>query len=211
MKPSILPLSLLSSALLLVPKAHAQNAAQETSALVPPFHLPDNVIMKTDIVYATTGTRELHLDLILPKAGQGLRPAIVYVRGGGWHDIPASRTQFHRQAAYMAGKGYVGTCIEYRTRVKRSTRRRSRIQKLRCVGCARMRRNITSFLIGLALPSATWPECWAPRSAILPMKGISATTSESRPGFWRWQLLIPLSTWLGSRRFTPQKSSPPST
>jgi acetyl esterase/lipase len=68
--------------------------------------------MKRDIVYGKGGARSLKLDLFLPKDGPTPRPAIVFIHGGGWKG--GTRKQFHRQAAYLAGKGYVGACIEYR-------------------------------------------------------------------------------------------------
>ncbi len=78
----------------------------------PPFSLPDGVEMKTDLVYARHGDRELKLDLFLPKSGAGPFPAVVYLHGGGWSG--GNRNQFHRQAAHMAAKGVAGACVEYR-------------------------------------------------------------------------------------------------
>ena len=68
--------------------------------------------MKPDVVYASIGARQMHLDLYLPKNGKGPYPAVVYIHGGGWS--AGNRTAFQRQAAYMATKGYVGACVEYR-------------------------------------------------------------------------------------------------
>jgi acetyl esterase/lipase len=78
----------------------------------PPFQLPDSVELKSNIVYANPGGRDLHLDLFLPKAGSGPFPAVVYIHGGGWQN--GSKAAFQRQAAYMATKGFAGACIEYR-------------------------------------------------------------------------------------------------
>jgi len=78
----------------------------------PAFRAPDGVEIQRDLVYATIGERELHLDLFLPKNGNGPFPAVVYVHGGGWSG--GGRNAFQRQAAYMATKGYAGACIEYR-------------------------------------------------------------------------------------------------
>ncbi|MBI1355919.1 MAG: alpha/beta hydrolase fold domain-containing protein [Acidobacteria bacterium] len=78
----------------------------------PPFRLPSSVRLDKDQVYASPGGRDLHLDLFRPRSGGGPFPAIVFVHGGGWRS--GSRTQFHRQAAHMATKGFVGACIEYR-------------------------------------------------------------------------------------------------
>lgn len=78
----------------------------------PPFHLPDSVELQKDIVYARYGSREVHLDLYLPKSRSGAIPAVVYIHGGGWRN--GSRSAFARQAAHMATKGVAGACIEYR-------------------------------------------------------------------------------------------------
>jgi acetyl esterase/lipase len=84
----------------------------------PRLVLPPNVEMKRDVVYGKGGERELKCDLFLPKgtstAGgkMAARPGIVFIHGGGWSG--GTRGQFHKQAAYLAGKGYVGACIEYR-------------------------------------------------------------------------------------------------
>lgn len=78
----------------------------------PPFRLPANVEMKKDVVYATIGSRPLVADLFLPRDGAGPFPAVVYVHGGGWS--AGNKAAFHRQAAFMAEKGFVGACIQYR-------------------------------------------------------------------------------------------------
>ena len=56
--------------------------------------------------------RELRLDLFLPRSGKGPFPGIVYIHGGAWSG--GTKNAFQRQAAYMATKGFVGACIEYR-------------------------------------------------------------------------------------------------
>lgn len=81
----------------------------------PPFELPAGVESKPGIVYAKVGPkhdRELHLDLYLPKSPAGKLPGVVYIHGGGWS--AGNRNAFRRQAAYMATRGFVGACIEYR-------------------------------------------------------------------------------------------------
>ena len=74
--------------------------------------IPPNVTVQRDVVYGKGGGRDLHLDLFVPKDKSAVRPGIVFIHGGGWSG--GSRGQFQRQAAYLAGKGYVGACIEYR-------------------------------------------------------------------------------------------------
>ena len=77
----------------------------------PPFRLPSNARMEKDVVYASPGGRDLRMDLFRPASG-GNFPGIVFVHGGGWKS--GSKTQFHRQAAHMASKGFVCACVEYR-------------------------------------------------------------------------------------------------
>jgi acetyl esterase/lipase len=79
---------------------------------VPPFTKPENVEIRPDLVYAQGGGRDLKLDLYLPAQANDPRPAIVFVHGGGWSG--GNRKAFARQAAHLAGQGYVGACIEYR-------------------------------------------------------------------------------------------------
>jgi len=90
----------------------ACSLAQEERKFNPPFKLPDNVELKRGLVYGRGGSRDLQLDLFLRRESSERRPAVVYVHGGSWRE--GDRSQFHRQAAYLASKGYVGACITYR-------------------------------------------------------------------------------------------------
>lgn len=100
------PLAALTLLLAQAAAALAQPAARES----PP--LPDGVELRKDLVYGRGGDRDLKLDLYLPKQGDGPHPAVVFIHGGGW--AKGTKRAFARQAAYLAGKGYVGACIEYR-------------------------------------------------------------------------------------------------
>lgn len=91
----------------MVIQAGPANAQEERPVQVPP-----NVEVKKDLVYGKGGTRDLELDLYLPRGNEKARPAIVFIHGGGWKS--GNRTTFARPAAYLAGKGYVGACISYR-------------------------------------------------------------------------------------------------
>lgn len=87
----------------------ASLGAQRQPARPP---LPASVELKADLIYATYGTRQLHLDLYLPKSGAGPFPAVAYIHGGGWRT--GDKLAFRRQAVHMATRGFVGACIEYR-------------------------------------------------------------------------------------------------
>jgi acetyl esterase/lipase len=80
----------------------------------PPLVLPPGVTERTDVVYSGSGAQALHLDLFLPASSSAPSSAMVFIHGGSWHDDPAMRRQFHRQAAALAADGFVGACIEYR-------------------------------------------------------------------------------------------------
>lgn len=78
----------------------------------PTIAIPDTVEVKTSVVYATYGDRQLLLDLYLPKGGPGPFPAVVYIHG--LRGQSGNRLAFRRQAIHMATKGFVGACIDYR-------------------------------------------------------------------------------------------------
>lgn len=64
-----------------------------------------------DIVHAKIGTRELHLDIVMPKdAPQKTYPCVVWIHGGGW----SKGTHKNNPTAWLAGKGYVTASVEYR-------------------------------------------------------------------------------------------------
>ncbi len=98
-------------ALLLATALAAQQPKQQPKQ-DPAFELPESVELKADLVYAAYGSRQLRLDLFLPKSGTGPFPAVVYIHGGGWSG--GNKGAFRRQAAHMATKGFAGACIEYR-------------------------------------------------------------------------------------------------
>ncbi|WP_276483733.1 alpha/beta hydrolase [Paraflavitalea pollutisoli] len=67
----------------------------------------------TGIVYCTTGTRQLLLDVFAPKGkSRKQRPAILIIHGGGWRS--GNRTQHHPLAQQLASRGYVCFTPEYR-------------------------------------------------------------------------------------------------
>jgi acetyl esterase/lipase len=73
---------------------------------------PENVEVIKKVIYGKGGGRDLGLALFLPKDDEPLHPGIVFIHGGGW--TGGSPAHFSQQAAYLAGKGYVGACVEYR-------------------------------------------------------------------------------------------------
>ena len=65
--------------------------------------------------------KPLELQVFAPPAHQAsdARPAIVFFFGGGWEH--GSVTQFVRQASYLASRGMVAVCADYRTRASHGT------------------------------------------------------------------------------------------
>ncbi len=75
--------------------------------------VPPTVRAVTDVTYVRRGAHDLKLDLYLPAGDAGaLRPAIVFVHGGGWR--AGVRANFAPMAIRMAERGYVAATISYR-------------------------------------------------------------------------------------------------
>jgi len=65
----------------------------------------------SDVVYGKVGTRELHLDIVIPNdATDKPHPCVVWIHGGGW----SKGSHKQNRAAWLAGKGYVVASVEYR-------------------------------------------------------------------------------------------------
>jgi acetyl esterase/lipase len=76
-----------------------------------PFATPSGCKAINDLVFARIGTRELHMDIVLPKdAPAKAHPCVVWIHGGGW----SKGTYRGNRAAWLAGKGYVAASVEYR-------------------------------------------------------------------------------------------------
>ena len=72
-------------------------------------------------VFKETPQIELRLHLFFPEDHKPTdkRPAIVFFFGGGW--MGGSPGQFHRHSQYLASRGMVAACAEYRVRRKHDT------------------------------------------------------------------------------------------
>jgi len=73
--------------------------------------LPPGVTAHSNLVYASYGKRQMHLDLFQPQ-GRGPFPAVILVHGGAW------TTGNHRMenpfAMTLAARGFVAATVEYR-------------------------------------------------------------------------------------------------
>ena len=77
-----------------------------------PFRVPEGITLKSDMVFAQVGDRELHMDIAYQtEAPQAPRPCVVYIHGGAWcagtYHAPA-------QLCNLARQGYIAASIEYR-------------------------------------------------------------------------------------------------
>lgn len=72
---------------------------------------PPDCKVINDVVYGKVGSRELHLDIVIPKDGIAKpHPCVVWIHGGGW----SKGSYKQNRAAWLAGKGYVAASVEYR-------------------------------------------------------------------------------------------------
>lgn len=73
------------------------------------------------VVYKTVGSVQLKMDVFLPAENDKAtaRPALVMFFGGGW--VGGTKSQFHKQAKYLASRGMVVFCADYRVRSRHQT------------------------------------------------------------------------------------------
>ena len=75
---------------------------------------------KSSFVYKNVDGVELEMVMYKPQAPAGLKlPAIVFFFGGGW--VKGDPSQFQFQAEYLATRGMVAFCPDYRTQSRHST------------------------------------------------------------------------------------------
>ncbi len=81
--------------------------AQATKA---PAKAADPVPTHRNLVYATVGRTDLHLDLYLPNKSDAQTPLVVWIHGGGWR----AGNKDSCSIAWLAGKGYAVASVQYR-------------------------------------------------------------------------------------------------
>lgn len=94
--------------------------------------LPEYVVWRADdqltapkpdrvVLYKSIGEVKLNLHIFHPADHQATdsRPAIVFFFGGGW--VGGTPKQFYKQSRYLAMRGMVAICAEYRIRSKHKT------------------------------------------------------------------------------------------
>ena len=78
----------------------------------PPFRLPDSVRMLPDLQYSQPDGQALRLDLFIPTSGDGPKPVVVFLFGGGW--TGGVKSSFWRQCVYLVERGFVAASVQYR-------------------------------------------------------------------------------------------------
>lgn len=73
------------------------------------------------VVYKKIGNIELSLHFFFPKkhTQKQLTPAILFFHGGGWKG--GSVNHFYNQSAYLASRGIIGICAQYRVENQHGT------------------------------------------------------------------------------------------
>ena len=87
----------------------------EAKLVVP--EMTKGVVERNNLIYASYGKRNMHIDLYLPSqrsksAGRKLKPVVILIHGGGWRS--GFREMEKPMALYLASKGYIAAAVEYR-------------------------------------------------------------------------------------------------
>lgn len=104
-------LFLITLAILAPLSLHAQKADKKKGTI----KLTTETVATSEVVYKKTPQGELKLHLYKPAGEIGitaLRPCVVFFFGGGWKS--GSYLQFVPQAEYLASRGLVAACADYR-------------------------------------------------------------------------------------------------
>ncbi|MFO0808564.1 MAG: alpha/beta hydrolase [Gemmataceae bacterium] len=88
--------------------------AAAATAQQPRPKLTDVPVKTDEVVFKTTPQGDLKLHLYYPPGwtAEDRRPAVVFFFGGGW--VNGSHLQFKPQAEYLAARGMVVACADYR-------------------------------------------------------------------------------------------------
>jgi acetyl esterase/lipase len=74
--------------------------------------LPGKVDVENDVVFGTTGSRDLKCDIFRPPLDGDRRPGVLLIHGGAWHQ--GDRSQLRYYGIQLARYGFVGMACEYR-------------------------------------------------------------------------------------------------
>lgn len=74
--------------------------------------LPGRVTVENDVIFGTTGNRDLKCDVYRPPLDGNNRPGLLIIHGGGWQS--GDRSQLRYYGIQLARYGFVGMACEYR-------------------------------------------------------------------------------------------------
>ena len=74
--------------------------------------LPGKVTVENDVVFGTTGSRDLKCDIYRPPNEGDRRPGVLIIHGGAWQS--GDRSQLRYYGIQLARYGFVGVACEYR-------------------------------------------------------------------------------------------------
>jgi acetyl esterase/lipase len=74
--------------------------------------LPGRVTIENDVVFGTTGSRDLKCDIYHPPDGGDIHPGVLIIHGGAWQS--GDRNQLRYYGIQLARYGFVGVAGEYR-------------------------------------------------------------------------------------------------
>ena len=91
-------------------------------------HAAEDPVPSRVVPYKQVGNSALHLHVFNPAghSEEDHSPAIVFFFGGGWNG--GTPRQFYPQSAYLASRGMVAICAEYRTRNSHQTTPRACVE-----------------------------------------------------------------------------------
>lgn len=93
--------------------AAARSAVLPADAVQAAFPVPDGIRIVGDLAFAAYGTRQLRLDLYLPRAaGQAPVPCVLVFRGGAWR--MGDKETLGYLAGQLAAAGFAAASAEYR-------------------------------------------------------------------------------------------------
>jgi acetyl esterase/lipase len=75
-------------------------------------NIPKTVTTYKNIVYASYGSRDMHVDIYKPNSQSKPAPCIILIHGGGWSS--GNKNMEAPMAIYLAERGFVTATVEYR-------------------------------------------------------------------------------------------------
>ena len=171
--------------------------------------LPGGTVAHRDLAYAPNGHTRQKLDLYLPKGNKTV-PLIIFIHGGAF----TRGDKRDQSPAPFVSDGYAFASLNYRLSQDAIFRRKLRIVKRQCAGCAAMRRSTGLILTVLARGARRQEDIWSPFSAQRARRKSSMSEKiwNSPVVFMPWQTGLALRTfckWMRTGRPMAWRTIPP--